>query len=170
MKFGSQCRTNLFKCHMTFLWRLKNWTECSHSPPTCCYGKLLMQLFSMMRMWLFIKIIWMHLQQQASCRHSHTKTDPLPWRGTSLPHKSSSDWPETDDGTVRHWWCKWAAKFVTHAKWRFCERSKSDYQRTIEVTALKVVPWLQKHETKTKTKKKEPVHPLNHTITKSHTS
>lgn len=24
------------------------------------------------------KIIWMHLQQQASCRHDHVKTDPLP--------------------------------------------------------------------------------------------
>lgn len=62
-----------------YFWR----TECSGFPLTCCWGKLLMLLFSMLRMWLFIKIISMYLQQQASCRHNHVKRDQLPWSGTS---------------------------------------------------------------------------------------
>ncbi len=47
----------------------------------------------------------MHLQQQASCRHNHAKTDPLPLKRnlnshinvTQTDRKLTTAWKETDD-------------------------------------------------------------------------
>lgn len=132
---------NIKKCHMPPLtfWR----TECSHSPPTCCYWKLLMPFCRACCVRSYLYIL---KESSEGIRDNRLPADTdrvrtVSYKGeVQLRMKSYSDRGEADCAMTRGRWCNRAAKrksanvirlFIVHRRASSSKQGKQSTSQSV---------------------------------------